>query len=182
MKKIKSDLKSKIINFSSKLNNGSREVEAIIFAAAEPLDIDTIESKISKKINILSGGILIIDYGYIVPQMKNTLQSISNHKFNHVLNNFGNSDITYNLSFKLIEKIVKKLNLKVSGITNQNKFLTNLGILHRAEIISKKLSFSKKADIYFRVKRLIDKKLMGELFKVMLITKKNIRFKTGFTN
>ena len=138
--------------------------------------------KISEKINILSGGILIIDYGYIVPQMKNTLQSISNHKFNHVLNNFGNSDITYNLSFKLIAKIVKKLNLKVSGITNQNKFLTNLGILHRAEIISKKLPFSKKADIYFRVKRLIDKKLMGELFKVMLITKKNIQFKTGFSN
>jgi segregation and condensation protein B len=52
MKKIKSDLKSKIINFSSKLNNGSREVEAIIFAAAEPLDIDTIESKISKKLNV----------------------------------------------------------------------------------------------------------------------------------
>ena len=52
MKKIKSDLKSKIINFSSKLNNGSREVEAIIFAAAEPLDFDTIESKISKKLNV----------------------------------------------------------------------------------------------------------------------------------
>ena len=52
MKKIKSDLKSKSINFSSKLNNGSREVEAIIFAAAEPLDIDTIESKISKKLNV----------------------------------------------------------------------------------------------------------------------------------
>jgi cyclopropane-fatty-acyl-phospholipid synthase len=114
--------------------------------------------------------------------MKNTLQSISNHKFNHVLNNFGNSDITYNLSFKLIAKIVKKLNLKVSGITNQNKFLTNLGILQRAEIISKKLPFSKKADIYFRVKRLIDKNSMGELFKVILATKKNVNFQTGFAN
>jgi len=52
MKKIKNDLKSKILNFSSKLNNGCREVEAIIFAAAEPLDIETIESKISKKLNV----------------------------------------------------------------------------------------------------------------------------------
>ena len=53
MNKIKKTLKSNIITFSSKLNEGEREVEAIIFAAVEPLDIDTIESKISKKLNIL---------------------------------------------------------------------------------------------------------------------------------
>jgi segregation and condensation protein B len=35
------------------MNAGEREVEAIVFAAAEPLDIDTIESKISKKIDVL---------------------------------------------------------------------------------------------------------------------------------
>jgi len=41
--------------------------------------------------------------------MKNTLQSISNHKYNNVLDNFGKADITYGINFKLIEKIVKKL-------------------------------------------------------------------------
>ena len=45
--------KNNIVNFPSKLSEGEREVEAIIFAAAEPLDIDTIESKVSKKINVL---------------------------------------------------------------------------------------------------------------------------------
>ena len=46
--------KTKIILliFHSNINEGDREVEAIIFAASEPLDIDTIESKISKKINV----------------------------------------------------------------------------------------------------------------------------------
>jgi len=114
--------------------------------------------------------------------MKNTLKSISNHKFNEVLNNFGESDITYNLSFKLVEKILKKFNLKISGMTSQKNFLTNLGILQRAEIISKNLPFSKKADIYLRVKRLIHKNLMGELFKVIMATKKNVYFYTGFVN
>ena len=33
-------------------SNGEREVEAIIFAAAEPLDVDTIEQRVSKKIDI----------------------------------------------------------------------------------------------------------------------------------
>jgi|TARA_B100000965_G_C19546258_1_gene737973 segregation and condensation protein B len=45
--------KNNIVNFPSKLSEGEREVEAIVFAAAEPLDIDTIESKVSKKINVL---------------------------------------------------------------------------------------------------------------------------------
>jgi segregation and condensation protein B len=52
MNKVKKNLKNNIFSFPSRLNVGEREVEAIIFAAAEPLDIDTIESKISKKINV----------------------------------------------------------------------------------------------------------------------------------
>ena len=59
-------------------------------------------------------------------------------------------------------------------------FLINLGILQRAEIISKNLSFQKKADIYYRLKRLIDKEQMGNLFKVMLITNKKTKFQMGF--
>ncbi len=45
--------KNNIVNFPTNLSEGEREVEAIIFAAAEPLDVDTIESKITKKINVL---------------------------------------------------------------------------------------------------------------------------------
>ena len=51
MKK-KINTKNNIVKFPSKLVEGEREVEAILFAAAEPLDIDTIESKISKKIDV----------------------------------------------------------------------------------------------------------------------------------
>jgi segregation and condensation protein B len=53
MTKIKKNLSNNIVSFPTKLNEGEREVEAIVFAAAEPLDIDTIESKISKKIDVL---------------------------------------------------------------------------------------------------------------------------------
>ena len=79
-------------------------------------------------------------------------------------------------------KIIENINLKVAGITNQGNFLKNLGILKRAEIISKNLSFSKKASLYLRVKRLNDKNLMGDLFKVMVVTKKNVKFNIGFEN
>ena len=53
MKKLNKDLNNNIVKFPKKLNDGEREVEAIVFAALEPLDIDTIESKISKKIDVL---------------------------------------------------------------------------------------------------------------------------------
>ena len=50
MSKIK---KSNIVKFPENINSGDREVEAVVFAAAEPLDVETIESRVSKKINVL---------------------------------------------------------------------------------------------------------------------------------
>ena len=47
----KNKKKNNIIDFPSKLPSVEKEIEAIIFAAAEPLDIETIESKLSKKTN-----------------------------------------------------------------------------------------------------------------------------------
>ena len=49
---MKKNKKNNVVNFPSNLSSGQREVEAILFAAAEPLDIDTIESKLSKNINV----------------------------------------------------------------------------------------------------------------------------------
>ena len=49
MKKIK---KNNIVTFPSNVSDIEREVEAILFAAAEPLDLETIESKITKKADV----------------------------------------------------------------------------------------------------------------------------------
>ena len=46
--------KNNVVTFPASLTEGEREIEALVFAAAEPLDVDTIESKISKKINVLN--------------------------------------------------------------------------------------------------------------------------------
>ena len=135
---------------------------------------------ISKNLISKNGGLLIIDYGSSDILMSNTLQSLKKHRKNNILTNVGSADITYKINFKLFEKISKRLKLKSQGITSQKKFLTNMGILKRAEIITKNMPFSKKADVYFRLKRLIDENQMGNLFKFMLITNKNINFKTGF--
>ena len=127
-----------------------------------------------------SGGILIIDYGYLNSKMHETLQAVKNHKYSNVLENIGNSDITYNINFNLFKKFTDQFDNINTITTNQKKFLTSMGILQRAEIISKNIPFSKKTDLFYRIRRLIDKKQMGQLFKVMLIKNIKNKFKTGF--
>ena len=126
------------------------------------------------------GGILIIDYGYLNSKMHETLQAIKNHKYSNVIEDIGESDITYNINFNLFEKFISQFSNLKSIVTNQKKFLTSMGILQRAEMVSKNIPFSKKADLFYRIRRLIDEKQMGTLFKVMLIKNNKNKFKTGF--
>ena len=46
------DNKNNIINFPNKKSKLEKEIEAIIFAAEEPLDIETIEERIGTRTNI----------------------------------------------------------------------------------------------------------------------------------
>ena len=135
---------------------------------------------ISQIIKENSGGLLLIDYGYTKKNMKNTLQAVSNHKFANILKNIGNSDITHSINFDLFKKFTNQIGGLDNNLTTQKKFLLNMGIEKRAEVITKKLNFLNKADIYYRLKRLIDEKQMGDLFKVMLLKNKKNKFNLGF--
>ena len=126
------------------------------------------------------GGLLIIDYGYFAEKMQDTLQAIHKQKYSKVLENIGKSDITYNVNFYLFKKISENFQDLEVNFTSQKKFLLNLGIQQRAEIISKNKTFTEKADIFYRLERLIDEKKMGNLFKVMLIKNSNNDSQIGF--
>ncbi len=137
---------------------------------------------ISKIIKRNTGGLLLIDYGNTEKKMKNTLKAISNHKFVNILDNIGNVDITHNINYKLFENFTKLIGNLENNLTTQKEFLLRMGIKERAEIISKNQNFSKKADIFYRLKRLLDEKQMGSLFKIMLIKNKRNKFTIGFKN
>ena len=107
------------------------------------------------------------------------MQAIKNHRKINVLKEVGNSDISHMVNIPFLKQIAKKLKLKLKYNT-QREFLINLGIMKRAEIIAANVSFLEKANIFYRVNRLIDKKQMGELFKVIYLYKKNKKFNLGF--
>tara|TARA_Y100001970_G_scaffold210194_1_gene256367 strand:- start:705 stop:1748 length:1044 start_codon:yes stop_codon:yes gene_type:complete len=135
--------------------------------------------KLSKVIDIKGGCILFIDYAYSNHKMFDTLQAVKDHKKVDLFEEVGRADISHLINIPLIKKIAKKQNLKLIYNTQRN-FLINLGILQRAEILSSKKSFLEKANIFYRVNRLIDKKQMGELFKVLYFYKNNNKHKLGF--
>ena len=134
------------------------------------LGLDEME-KIVKKITKLSGGILLIDYGYLKPINKDTLQSVMGHKKNSLLKNLGNADITSLVNFSLLNEYFIKKKLKIKRVVAQKFFLEKMGIIERADILSKKMNFKEQSNLYLRLKRLLSAKLMGNLFKVMFAYK-----------
>tara|TARA_B100000959_G_scaffold248487_1_gene275409 strand:+ start:1091 stop:2155 length:1065 start_codon:yes stop_codon:yes gene_type:complete len=135
---------------------------------------------IAKKINKFDGGLLAIDYGYTLNKNQNTLQSVKKHKYIDFFSKPGHSDITSHINFKLFNEILNKNNLDVKKIIHQSEFLKKIGILERANILSKKMTFKEKVNMYYRLKRLLAPKEMGNLFKVIFAQKKGGNFSLGF--
>jgi cyclopropane-fatty-acyl-phospholipid synthase len=145
-----------------------------------PMEALKLLKAIAKKINEFDGGLLTFDYGNTANKNQNTLQSVKKHRYTDLSLFPGHSDITSYINFKLFYEILKKNNLDVEKITTQNKFLKKVGILERANILSKKMTFKKKANMFYRLKRLLDYKDMGTLFKVLFAQKKGKKFSLGF--
>ena len=162
LQKVNKNLKNKINKYKTLKNNSFIEFPEI---GLKELD------KIVDKIKSLSGGILLIDYGYIYPKNISTIQSIKSHKKNHMFKNLSNADVTSLVNFRLLEEFFKKRQINVEKIVTQSFFLQKMGILERAEIVSKNMNFKDKSDLYLRVKRLLSQNIMGELFKVIFAGK-----------
>jgi len=128
----------------------------------------------------LNGGMLLIDYGFLKQKSNNTLQSVKDHKKNKIFNNVGNADITSLVNFNLLKNYLKKKKLETNNVVTQEVFLKKMGIINRAEIISKKMNFKEKSDIYLRLQRLLNPKQMGELFKVIFAFKLKKKISLGF--
>jgi len=68
----------------------------------------------------------------------------------------------------------------MNEIVTQSFFLKKLGIIERAEILCKNMSFKEKSDMYYRLERLLSDKKMGNLFKVLFATNYKTKFDLGF--
>ena len=161
-KKAKNSDKKKLKSFKS--------LKGLNFVEYPKLGFQELD-KIIKKILFLSGGILLIDYGYLQSQNLNTLQSIKRHKKTNIFKNPYEADITYLVNFNLLSEYFLKKHLKVKKIVTQKFFLEKMGIVERANILKKSMNKLQVDNLEKRLHRLLDREMMGDLFKVIFAFK-----------
>tara|TARA_B100000427_G_scaffold328182_1_gene340669 strand:- start:2175 stop:3308 length:1134 start_codon:yes stop_codon:yes gene_type:complete len=129
---------------------------------------------ISKSIN--NGIIMIIDYGYnrqeyfLDDRMEGTLVCINNHQSHfEPLKNIGNQDISSFVNFSHLSTLAEKNGLSIDGYLSQSSFLLNLGILEIFE--SKEYRSGEKVDELNKLKNILLPNTMGEIFKILVLTK-----------
>ncbi len=131
-------------------------------------------NKISKILKLKNSIFLAIDYGENSELCNDTLQAIYKNKKNNILKNIGNSDITYNVNFFHLIKLFKKNKLYFHDFMTQSKFLQQYGIMERlstAPQTNEKFNFENLKKSIFR---LIHPDQMGNLFKVLIVSKNKI--------
>jgi NADH dehydrogenase [ubiquinone] 1 alpha subcomplex assembly factor 7 len=135
---------------------------------------------ISQHIGNYSGAALIIDYGYLGGSKGDTLQALKNHKFHDILKDIGDCDITAHVDFQALEGAASGGNMLVHKTIPQGAFLMRLGAGVRTTSLCEVSSEAQQKNLLSGLKRLADPQEMGELFKVMAITSKQIPNPEGF--
>ena len=113
---------------------------------------------------------LTIDYGEESRICNDTVQAIYKNKKSNILQNVGESDITYQVNFFHLIKLFKKNKLHLVEFTTQSNFLQKLGIKERAVNAKKNLKKNQQLLLDGALKRLLHPLEMGSLFKVLIIS------------
>jgi NADH dehydrogenase [ubiquinone] 1 alpha subcomplex assembly factor 7 len=123
------------------------------------------------------GAALIVDYGYGVDSgFAETLQAIAEHKFTNVLDNPGEADLSAHVDFGALARVAVDAGAKAYGPIEQGEFLSALGIVARAE----RLSRNHLQSVERQLNRLLGAEEMGTLFKALAIMPKHAPVPAGF--
>jgi SAM-dependent MidA family methyltransferase len=111
------------------------------------------------------GAALIIDYGYDTPGYGETLQAVARHRFADVLSDPGASDLSAHVDFAALAQAARRGGASVFGPVGQGAFLKTIGIVERAQALSR----NHGEIVAAQLDRLVETDQMGTLFKVLAI-------------
>ncbi|WP_020591103.1 class I SAM-dependent methyltransferase [Kiloniella laminariae] len=126
------------------------------------------------------GAALIIDYGWITPTARPSLQAVRAHKYHPVLEQPGAADLSALVDFPALIESAEKARCKSHGPITQGDFLRALGIEQRAEMLRRNGSDAQVLDITAAEHRLTALDQMGELFKVLALTSQGLPTPAAF--
>jgi SAM-dependent MidA family methyltransferase len=129
---------------------------------------------------VAHGGVaLIIDYGHARSAPGDTLQAVRAHRYQPVLSDPGEQDLTAHVDFESIGRAAADGGAAVTAVTCQGEWLKRLGISARAQVLSR-TNPERAGDIASALDRLTAPQEMGELFKVMAIHSPDWPSPSGF--
>jgi len=143
-------------------------------------------SRLAERICLQGGALLLVDYGYDVPQRGATLQAVRSHRFADPLGDPGEADLTAHVDFCALARAARAAGAIVHGPVPQGEWLTRLGLYERAAKLREKASGSQNAAIDSALQRLAGEwqgsptEDMGRLFKVVAVTEPRLSALSGF--
>jgi len=114
---------------------------------------------------------LFIDYGHRGEAVGDTLQAVADHRYANVLDEPGRQDLTAHVDFGGLARAARDRGLQPHGPMAQGHFLLGLGLEARCQTLMAAASADQQASLMSGVRRLVDPQRMGEIFKVMAITR-----------
>ena len=137
-------------------------------------------SELSRRIADRGGAALIIDYGHEISSVGDTLQAMHAHKYTDPLQNPGDADLTAHVDFQALRQAAENAGAETRGPVTQGSFLQQLGITLRADRLGRRATTAQIKDIDLALHRLTAKGQMGDLFKVLAITRPGDPAPPGF--
>ncbi len=128
------------------------------------------------------GAVLLIDYGFARPELDHpgrcdgTICAHYQHRRidarEELLRRIGLQDLTAHVDFTEVAQQARSVGFDVSGFVTQARFLINSGLLQRAQpVIERTTDPADRARLLHQLQMLVSESEMGEVFKVLLLTK-----------
>ena len=136
-------------------------------------------SALAERLERQGGAALIIDYGRAHPAFGATLQALKGHERHDPLEAPGSADLTAHVDFPSLIAASEEAGAAAFGPVNQGDFLRAMGIELRAERLSQAQPDAAEA-VQQALTRLTGAEEMGELFKVLVVTKSGLEAPAPF--
>jgi len=122
------------------------------------------------------GAALVCDYGYTQPTVRHpsfagdSWQALYRGKPVSPLAYPGLSDLSFHVDFGCLKQLSEAAGMQ-AHVTTQAAFLSDMGLLQRADQVQRHMDQAEQAALKASVNRLMDPQQMGTLFKVLTLEK-----------
>jgi NADH dehydrogenase [ubiquinone] 1 alpha subcomplex assembly factor 7 len=127
-----------------------------------------------------SGAALIVDYGSFPGAPGPTLQAVRRHRPVPVLADPGTADLSAHVDFAALAAAARAAGAAVWGPVPQGQFLAALGAQARLAALAARVPPTQRQELESGVRRLLDPREMGTLFKALAFASPGLPAPPGF--